>query len=158
LEGGVRKVLLIFGLLALPACSDVLGLIPDSGGQGTVSIPRVILNCQTSQCRANATGPLINVIVTTSSCTDPLFGGVVSSSTRSIFCNGTAGCYGEITSWVSDAGPTSAIPAGTYNICSCINYSGGGTPWTDCDTTGEESNVLINSSTGLQIISSWTDQ
>ena len=158
MKNAMKKMLMLFAAgFALQACSDV-GLLPTTNGNGSVTIPRVILNCQTSQCRTNVQSPLINVIITRSSCTDPLFGGVVSASTRSISCNGTIGCYGEIYNWVTPTGSSTAIPPGTYNVCACIDYTATGTPWVNCNSLGSMNNVTFSSDSGLKTISSWIDQ
>lgn len=153
------KIACAVAVFALQACSEV-GLFPTSGsdGSGAITIPRVILNCQSAHCRTNASAPLINVVITTSSCADPLFGGTVSSSTRSISCNGTTGCYGDITGWVSSGGPTTSIAAGTYNICACIDYTATGTPWVNCNTLGSMSNVTLSAGSGMKMMTTWVDQ
>jgi hypothetical protein len=153
----MKKVLLI-ALFALQACSES-GLLPVTSGQGdTVAIPRVILNCQTAQCETNSASPRINVVITTSACSDARYGGVRSTSTRSISCTGTSGCYGELGGWVSSDGAISTLPSGTYNVCACINYTASGIPWVTCNTLGEKNNVLFDGNTGLQFLTTWTDQ
>jgi|GEM_PF-4826237 len=152
------KRVLILVLFALQACSEA-GLFPTTtNGSAVINIPRVTANCQTSHCRTNVSSPLINFVITTSSCSDPLFGGVASSSTRSINCTGLAGCYGDANGWVSNGGSITTIAAGTYNICACIDYTATGTPWVNCNTLGELNNVTLSSASGLQMINSWTDQ
>ena len=153
----MKKVLLI-ALFALQACSGA-GLLPITSGQGdSVNIPRVILNCQSSQCRTNSSSPRINVVITTSSCSDPLFGAVRSTSTRSISCTGTSGCYGEVNGWITaDGTTTTTAPSGTFNVCACINYTASGTPWATCNSLGEKNNITIDANTGLQSLTTWTD-
>jgi hypothetical protein len=154
----LKKILVAaVAVYGLQACSDI-GLLPTSGSSGQVTLPRVILNCQTSHCRTNVNSPQINVVITTSSCADPLFGAAVSSSTRSISCNGTIGCYGEVTNWVTVSGTAATIPPGTYNVCGCIDYTATGTPWVNCNSLGSLNNVLFSADSGLKTVSSWIDQ
>ncbi len=153
----MKKVLPI-ALFALQACSGS-GLLPITTGQGdALAIPRVILNCQSSQCRTNSTSPRINVVFTTSPCASALLGELRSTSTTSISCTGASGCYGEVNGWVSPSGGSSTMPAGMYNVCACINYTSSGTPWATCNTLGEKNNISIDANTGLQSLTTWTDQ
>lgn len=145
-----------FWLTIIAVAISLAGCAPADPGTD-VSIPSVALQCATSHCRTNVSSPYIYVVYTTSPCSDPLFGGSVSSSTRAISCNGSSGCNGTMSSWVNPVGSTSSIPSGTYNICACINYSGPG-DWSSCNTVGEIDDVSVSSSTGSQIITHWTDQ
>ncbi len=131
----------------------------EAAGSGVnVAIPRVLINCTTANCMTNATAPRMNVIITSSGCTSPFFGAVVSTSTRAINCNGTLGCQGEFSGWVDKSGSlASTLPAGTYSICGCIDYQASSTPFVKCDSSGSKDNVSISSGTGLQSISSWHD-
>ncbi len=151
------KRVLLMALFVLQACSET-GLVPASGGP--LVIPRTIVNCTTAQCRTNATAPLINILITRSSCADPLFGGVVSTSTRAINCTSTLGCYGDVNGWVDANGnQTTEIPAGVYNVCGCINYSATGTPYVNCNTRAELINVMIPPTGGILWIqnAAWRD-
>ena len=154
------RTILSFLLLA-SAVSSFSGCGEAALNGSPVSIPRVIINCQSAQCRTNASpNPLISFMWTTSGCTAPRFGETVTASTVSMSCNGTTGCYGEVNaaSWINKSGSTYTIPAGTYSICACIDYTRTGSPWqTTCNTLGQKDNVVISTSTGLQMITTWTD-
>lgn len=152
--------LLVGGLTAfiLQACG-ASGLLPSEENGAAVSIPRVIVNCQSSRCRANATAPLISTLITRSSCSGAYFGALLSSVTRSISCTSLSGCYGDVSGWQTSTSSASTVNEGTYNICTCILFSGAGVPWTgSCDTIGSKENVTFSSSTGLQTINIWADQ
>ena len=151
-------IFVVAALAALQACSGS-GLLPITSGQGdSVAIPRVILNCQSAQCRTNVASPMISVYITTSLCTDAGFGKFRAASTRSISCTGVSGCYGEVNGWVGvDGSTTSTLPSGTFNVCACVNYTASGLPWDTCNTTGEKDNITIDANTGLQSVITWTD-
>jgi hypothetical protein len=154
----VNKVALFLLLVLIQACSAT-GLLPATGDDVAVAIPRVILNCQTANCRTNVSGPRINVTITRSACTDTQFDAIASVSTFSISCTGIAGCYGEVSGWVNASGsPVSSLSSGIYNICGCINYTNSGVPWNTCNSLGTLANVQITSGTGLKNVTGWIDQ
>jgi hypothetical protein len=124
----------------------------------TVSIPPVYVNCTTAHCMTNATpNPIMTAVITTSGCTST-FGYSRASSTTSIACTATLGCYGQFTSWVDSNGATqTTIPSGSYSICVRIDYNRDYPASTTGDTTGVKDNVVIGTPTANQFITNWTD-
>lgn len=149
----LRSSILIFFVLSAAGCSE-----PAASG-ASVSLPVVVVDCTTAQCRVNTTtNPIIIAIITTSGCTAPDFGFTRSASTNAISCNTTFGCRGQVSGWVDSNGQsTSSIPSGTYSICTRIDYNRDYPASTNGDSTGAKDNVAIGSTTANQFITSWTD-
>lgn len=131
---------------------------PGTGGTGEpVSIPQVVVNCTTAQCKTDSS-PYVFVTFTQSGCDNPGFAWQISGSTT-INCTATSGCYGSIPSWVEDGQGTVArtIPSGTYDICGWIDYNRSWPNYPENDTRGGLLGQAIVDGSGAKIITSWQD-
>jgi hypothetical protein len=146
-------------LLSISFLMTSVGCSEPAASGASVSIPVVVVDCTTAQCRVNTTvNPIIIAIITTSGCSAPDFGFTRSASTSSLSCNGTTGCYGQMSGWVDSAGQTtSSIPSGTYSICVRIDYDRDYPASTTGDSTGVKDNVAMGSTTANQFVTTWTD-
>jgi hypothetical protein len=140
-------------VLSLSGCAE-----PAGSGE-PVSIPKLFINCTTSQCRTNAApNPRITAIYTTSGCDAPDFGSIISASTEALSCNGTTGCYGELSGWIdSEGNPVTTIASGVYSICARIDYDRDYPASTTGDSRGILDDVSVVETTSNQFIENWTD-
>lgn len=142
-------------LAGLLACAE-------SASSGTDAfIPDVVIDCQTAKCRT-AANPTMIVLFSTSGCDEAYagYGGAVSGSTRSIACDATVGCYGELTSWVKPNGndtPTTVMPSGTYSICGRIDFNHDYPHSQNDDAVIERPSVPVMSETEMILLEDWTD-
>ena len=146
--------LAVFGLsISIAGCSQ------GSSGTASVTIPSVYVNCTTSHCKVNASpNPLIQVIFTTSGCTNPDFGSVASATTFQISCSSALGCYGQVTGWVNSSGATvTSLTSGYYSICARVDYNRDYPATTNGDSVGSITNVSVSNSAVNQYVTTWTD-
>ncbi len=145
---------LALGALALSQLSSCAE--PSSGGTPT-TIPQIVVSCTTSACSANSS-PNVHVLITPYDCSSSE-GVAVASTSMTVSCTVSAGCYATTSSWVNSSGTITTIPSGTYTVCGRIdynhNYASG--VITD-DTTSVKLNVNVSSaSTGPINLTSWLD-
>jgi dihydrodipicolinate reductase len=124
-----------------------------------VNIPQVQIRCTSDFCKANSTADVVMIRFSTSSCTDE-FGVTVSTSLASMSCNGTTGCTGTVNSpWLNTSHlETTTMPSGTYTLCAIMDFNNNsnGIP-SSGDSVGTINSVPVTASTGLQIITSFSD-
>jgi len=149
--------LLGFLTLGAWALGGLLSCAESSSGGAPTTIPQIVVNCTTNACSANSS-PNIHVLITAYDCSSSE-GVAVASSSMSVSCTASAGCFATTSSWVNSSGAITTIPSGTYTICGRVdynhNYASG--VITD-DTTSVKLNVTVSSSsTGPINLTSWVD-
>jgi hypothetical protein len=142
-------------VMALLGCSE-------SAATGVpVPIPSVYVNCTTANCRsAISPNPKIFVTFTTSGCDNPYYGATISSSTSSITCSSSLGCYGSMTQWVDSTGASvHTLPSGTYSLCGVVDRSPESYPTQlgSEDAVGTIETVPVAATTANQLMSNWID-
>jgi hypothetical protein len=151
----VLASILISNLALNTGCSE------SANSGAIVSIPTVQMNCTAANCSGFNGNPTMIAFITSSGCTSPGFGTVVSTSLNSVSCVFGVGCSGVLSGWIDGAGtPTSKMPEGNYSVCVIVdyngNYNGLGAAMSG-DSYGTLDNVAVSNGTGTQTVTSFAD-